>query len=102
MLECIKNANDVVKSTNSKDLVNFAQVKNRIAEYAVLFFVNNNFYQESVIKCEARAIHYGVRFGDVVKSKVGVAQIERKEHAELLVSARMLINLKVEREQNEA
>lgn len=101
MLECIYNATSHIKrcidnkSTGVIDLENQSQVKNRIVEYAALYFVQSNYYSELSIECEDLAIHYNKAIGTVIKKTVGIGQLSDNEYASILKQAKKLIDLKV-------
>ena len=100
MLECVHNASNHIKrcidnkSTGVIDLENKSQVKNRIVEYAALYFVQSNYYSELSIECEDLAIHYNKHIGTVIKKSVGIGQLSDNEYASILKCAKKLIDLK--------
>lgn len=100
MLECIHNATNHIKrcienkSTGVIDLENQSQVKNRIVEYAALYFVQSNYYSELLIECEDLAIHYNKHIGTVIKKSIGIGQLSDNEYASILKHAKKLIDLK--------
>ena len=101
MLECVRNAsNHIKRCVNNKttgviDLNNSAQVKNRIVEYAALYYVQANYYSELVIECEDLAVHHNKHIGAVIKKAVGIGQLSDNEYATILKHAKKLVDLKV-------
>ena len=101
MLECVQNASDHISrciannTTGVIDLENKSQVKNRIVEYAALYFVQANYYSELVIECEDLANHYNKPIGTVVKKSVGIGQLSDTEYASILKCAKKLVDLKM-------
>lgn len=104
MLECVHNASEHInrcianKTTGVIDLENKSQVKNRIVEYAALYFVQSNYYSQLVIECEDLAAHYNKPIGTVIKKSVGIGQLSDKEYASILKCAKKLVDLKVQSE----
>lgn len=104
MLECVHNASDHInrcidnKTTGVIDLENKSQVKNRIVEYAALYFVQSNYYSELVIECEDLANHYDKHIGTIVKKSVGIGRLSDKEYASILKCAKKLVDLKIQSE----
>ena len=85
--------NNIAKnSSGTKDINNRAKLLNRIAEYAVLIFINRNYYKQFTITCYDEVMHYGKPLGTVIKQGIGLAEIEQSKHAEALKYARKLIN----------
>lgn len=101
MLECVHNASDHInrcianKTTGVIDLENKSQVKNRIVEYAALYFVQSNYYSELVIECEDLASHHNKPIGTVIKKTVGIGQLSDSEYASILKCAKKLVDLKM-------
>ena len=104
MLECVHNASDHIKrcitnkTTGVIDLENKSQVKNRIVEYAALYFVQSNYYSELVIECEDLVNHYNKPIGTVIKKSVGIGKLSDKEYASILKCAKKLVDLKIQSE----
>ena len=104
MLECVHNASDHInrcianKTTGVIDLDNKSQVKNRIVEYAALYFVQSNYYSELVIECEDLVMHYGKPIDTVIKKLVGIGQLSDSEYASILKCAKKLVDLKIQSE----
>lgn len=102
MLECVHNASVHInrcianKTTGVIDLENKSQVKNRIVEYAAMYFVQSNYYSELSIECEDLANHYNKSIGTVVKKSVGIGQLSDKEYASILKCAKKLVDLKIQ------
>ena len=98
MLECISIAkkhieNNIAKnSSGTADIDNQAKLSNRIAEYAVLIFINRNYYKQFIITCSDEVMHYNKPLGTVIKQGIGFAEIDQSKHAEALKHARKLIN----------
>lgn len=101
MLECVHNASDhinrciVNNTTGVIDLENKSQVKNRIVEYAAMYFVQSNYYSELSIECEDLAIHYNKPISTVIKKSVGIGQLSDHEYASILKCAKKLVDLKI-------
>lgn len=99
MLDCIKIASSHIKTciknktSGVSDLNNQSKVLNRIAEYAVLIFVNRNYHREMSIECEQLAIHYNKPINTVIKKSVGVGELKASDEAILLKFSRKLIQL---------
>ena len=99
MLECISIAkkhieNNIAKnSSGTKDINNQAKLSNRIAEYAVLIFINRNYYKQFIITCDDEALHYNKPSGTVIKKGIGLGEIDQSKHAEVLKQARKLIQV---------
>lgn len=97
MLECVSVAkkhienNIAENSSGTKDIDNRAKLLNRIAEYAVLSYIRRNYYIESIVSCNDRAVHHAVPLGTILIKGVGLGQIDQKIHAEALRHARQLI-----------
>ena len=97
MLECISIAkkhieNNIAKnSSGTKDIDNRAKLLNRIAEYAVLIFINRNYYKQFIITCNDEVMHYNKPLNTVIKQGMGLGEIEQATHAEALKHARKLI-----------
>lgn len=98
MLECINIAKKHIESNNAKnssgtvDINNTAKLLNRIAEYSVLIFINRNYYRQFIITCNDEVMHYGKPLNTVVKTGIGLGEIDQSTHAEALKHARKLIN----------
>ena len=98
MLECISIAkkhieNNIAKnSSGTADINNQAKLLNRIAEYAVLIFINRNYYKQFIITCDDEVMHYNKPSGTVIKQGIGLGEIDQSKHAEVLKQARKLIN----------
>lgn len=101
MLECVHNASNHIKrcidnkTTGVIDLENKSQVKNRIVEYAALYYVQANYYSELSIECEDLAVHYNKPIGAVIKKAVGIGQLSDNEYASILKHAKKLVDLKM-------
>ena len=97
MLECLAIAkkhieNNIAKnSSGTKDINNRAKLLNRIAEYAVLIFVNRNYYKQFIITCDDEVMHYNKPLNTVIKKGIGLGEIDQSKHAEHLKHARKLI-----------
>lgn len=104
MLECVHNASNHInrcianRTTGVIDLENKSQVKNRIVEYAALYFVQANYYSELVIECEDLVNHYNKPIDTVIKKSVGVDQLSDSEYASILKCAKKLVDLKIQSE----
>ena len=98
MLECISIAkkhieNNIAKnSSGTKDINNQAKLLNRIAEYAVLIFINRNYYKQFIITCDDEVMHYNKPLNTVIKQGMGLGEIDQSKHAEALKYARKLIS----------
>ena len=98
MLECISiakkhiEANIAKNSSGTVDINNQAKLLNRIAEYAVLIFINRNYYKQFIISCDDEVMHYGKPLNTVIKQGIGLGEIDQSKHAEALRHARKLIN----------
>ena len=98
MLECLSIAkkhieNNIAKnSSGTKDINNRAKLLNRIAEYAVLIFINRNYYKQFIISCDDEVLHYNKPLGTVIKQGIGLGEIDQAIHAEALKHARKFIN----------
>jgi len=98
MLECVSIAkkhieNNIAKnSSGTADIDNRAKLLNRIAEYAVLIFINRNYYKQVIISCDDEVMHYGKPLNTVIKQGIGLGEIDQAIHAEHLKHARKLIN----------
>lgn len=101
MLECVHNASNHIKrcinnkTTGVIDLENQSQVKNRIVEYAALYYVQANYYSELSIECEDLAVHYNKSISTVIKKSVGIGQLSDNEYASILKHAKKLVDLKM-------
>lgn len=101
MLECVHNASVHInrcianRTTVVIDLENKSQVKNRIVEYAALYFVQANYYSQLEIECEDLVNHYNKPIGTVIKKSVGIGQLSDSEYASILKHAKKLIDLKM-------
>ena len=97
MLECISIAkkhieNNIAKnSSGTADINNRAKLLNRIAEYAVLIFINRNYYKQFIITCDDEVMHYNKPLNTAIKQGIGLAEIDQSTHAEALKHARKLI-----------
>ena len=97
MLECISIAKKHIESNIAKnssgtaDIDNRAKLLNRIAECAVLIFINRNHYKQITITCDDEVIHYGKPLNAVIKTGVRLGEIDQSIHAEALKHARKLI-----------
>ena len=97
MLECIRIKkkhieNNIAKnSSGTKDINNRAKLLNRISEYAVLIFINRNYYKQFTITCDDEVQHYNKPSGTVIKQGIGLGEIDQSTHAEALKHARKLI-----------
>ena len=100
MLECVHNASNHIKrcidnkSVGVIDLENKSQVKNRIVEYAALYFVQSNYYSELLIECEDLVSHHNKSIGTVIKKSVGIGQLSDNDYASILKCAKKLVDLK--------
>ena len=98
MLECISIAkkhieNNIAKnSSGTVDINNKAKLLNRIAEYAVLIFINRNYYKQFIITCDDEVMHYNKPLSTVIKKGLCLGEINQSTHAEALKHARKLIN----------
>ncbi len=98
MLECLSIAkkhieNNIAKnSSGTADINNRSKLLNRIVEYAVLIFINRNYYKQFIITCDDEIMHYGKPLNTIIKTGVGLGEIDQKIHAEHLKHARKLIN----------
>lgn len=98
MLECISIAKNHIETNIAKnssgtiDIDNTAKLLNRIAEYAVLIFVNRNYYKQFIISCDDEVMHYNKPLNTVIKTGVGLGEIDQSTHAGHLKHARKLIN----------
>ena len=98
MLECISIAkkhieNNIAKnSSGTKDINNRAKLLNRIAEYAVLIFINRNYYKQFIITCSDEVMHYNKPLNTAIKKGLCLGEINQSTHAEALKHARKLIN----------
>ena len=98
MLECVSIAKKHIESNIAKnssgtvDIDNRAKLFNRIAEYAVLIFINRNYYKQVTITCDDELMHYGKPLNTVIKTGIGLGEIDQSAHAEALKHARKLIN----------
>jgi len=98
MLECVSIAkkhieNNIAKnSSGTADIDNRAKLLNRIAEYAVLIFINRNYYKQVIISCDDEVMHYGKPLNTVIKQGIGMGEIDQSIHAEALKHARKLIS----------
>lgn len=98
MLECVSIAKKHIESNIAKnssgtvDIDNQAKLLNRIAEYAVLIFINRNYYKQSIVTCDDEVMHYGKPLNTVIKTGAGLGEIDQSIQAEALKHARKLIN----------
>lgn len=97
MLECVSIAkkhieNNIAKnSSGTVDINNQAKLLNRIAEYAVLIFINRNYYKQFIITCDDEVMHYNKPLNTVIKKGLCLGEIEQSKHAQALRHARKLI-----------
>lgn len=97
MLECVSVAkkhieNNIAKnSSGTKDINNQAKLLNRIAEYAVLIFINRNYYKQFIVTCDDEVMHYNKPLNTVIKKGLGLGEIDQSKHAESLRHVRKLI-----------
>lgn len=97
MLECISIAKKHIESNIAKnssgtvDIDNRSKLLNRIAEYTVLIFINRNYYKQFIISCDDEVMHYNKPLGSVIKTGIGLGEIDQSIHAEHLKHARKLI-----------
>ena len=97
MLECLSIAkkhiesNIAKNSSGTKDIDNRAKLLNRIAEYAVLIFINRNYYKQFIITCDDEVMHYNKPLNTVIKKGLGLGEVDQSTHAESLRHARKLI-----------
>ena len=97
MLECVSIAkkhieNNIAKnSSGTVDINNTAKLLNRIAEYAVLIFVNRNYYKQFIITCDDEVMYYNKPLNTVIKTGLGLGEIDQLTHAKSLRHARQLI-----------
>ena len=97
MLECISIAkkhieNNIAKnSSGTVDINNRTKLLNRIAEYAVLIFINRNYYKQFIITCDDEVQHYGKPLNTAIKKGLCLGEIDQSKHAEALKHARKLI-----------
>ena len=98
MLECVSIAKNHIEnniarnSSGIKDIDNQAKLLNRVAEYAVLIFINRNYYRQFVISCDDEVMHYNKPINTVIKTGLGLGEIDQATHAKSLKHARKLIN----------
>ena len=89
LIECYVSAHKHIvnclfkNSSGVKDLDNDSKIKNRIVEYAVMYYVNANFYTEYVSECKESAMHHGVMVGTVIKNQVGLGQLPIQQLARI-------------------
>lgn len=97
MLECIGISkkhieNNIAKnSSGTVDINNRAKLLNRIAEYAVLIFINRNYYKQFIITCDDEVMHYNKPLNTVIKKGLCLGEIDQSLLAESLRHARKLI-----------
>lgn len=97
MLECVSIAKKHIESNIAKnssgtaDIDNKAKLLNRIAEYAVLIFINRNYYKQFIISCDDEVTHYNKPLNTVIKKGLCLGEIDQSKHAEALKHARKLI-----------
>ena len=97
MLECVSISkkhieNNIAKSSSgTKDINNRAKLLNRIAEYAVLIYVNRNYYKQFIITCDDEVMHYNKPLNTVIKKGLCLGEVDQSIHAEALKHARQLI-----------
>ena len=98
MLECVSIAkkhieNNIAKnSSGTADIDNQTKLLNRIAEYAVLIFINRNYYKQFIITCDIEVMYYGKPLYTVIKQGIGLGEIDQSIQAEALIHARKLIS----------
>ena len=98
MLECVSIAkkhieNNIAKnSSGTKDIDNRSKLLNRIAEYAVLIFINRNYYKQVIVSCDDEVMHYGKPLNTVIKAGLGLGETDQSIHAEALKHSRKLIS----------
>jgi hypothetical protein len=98
MIECVNIAKKHIESNIAKnssgtaDIDNQAKLLNRIAEYAVLIFINRNYYKQLTISCDVEVIYYGKPLNTVIEQGIGLGEIDQSVHAEALKHARKLIS----------
>ena len=98
MLECVSIAkkhieNNIAKNSGGTvDIDNRAKLLNRIAEYAVLIFINRNYHKQFTITCYDEVQHYNKPLNTVIKQGIGLGEIDHAVHAEALKHARKLIS----------
>ena len=98
MLECVSISkkhieNNIAKnSSGTVDIDNRAKLLNRIAEYAVLIYVNRNYHKQFTITCDDEVMYYNKPLNTVIKQGIGLGEINQSLHAEALKHARKLIN----------
>ena len=98
MPECVIIAkkhieNNIAKnSSGTVDINNRSKLLNRIAEYAVLIFINRNYHKQVIITCNDEVMHYNKPLNTVIKQGIGLGEINQSKHAEALKHARKLIN----------
>lgn len=85
-------ANIAKNSSGTKDINNRAKLLNRVAEYAVLIFINRNYYKQFTITCDDEVQHYNKPLNTVIKKGLCLGEIDQSKHAEALKYARKLIN----------
>ena len=97
LLECVNQSkqhidhNIEIKSTGVRDLINKHCVNNRIAEYAVLYYVQANYCTEDIVSGTDCCEHYGASEGTILIKNVGISILKSSEHAKLLIDARNLV-----------
>lgn len=97
MLECVSIAKKHIESNIAKnssgtvDINNRAKLLNRIAEYAVLIFINRNYYKQFIISCDDEVMHYNKPLNTVIKKGLCLGEIDQSTHAKSLRHARKLI-----------
>jgi len=84
---CIDN-----ETRGVRDLDNKTKVKNRIIEYAKMYYVEANYWVVDRIECQARAYHYGVPMGTEIKHPVSITSFTVAEQAKLLNDFRNAYN----------
>ena len=98
MLECLSIAKKHIESNIAKnssgtaDINSRVKLLNRITEYAVLIFINRNYYKQFIIKCDDEVIHHNKPLNTVIKQGIGLGEIDQSKHAQALKHARKLIN----------
>ena len=87
MLECLSIAkkhieNNIAKNSSGTIYIdNTAKLLNRIAEYAVLIFVNRNYYKQFIITCDDEVMHYNKPLNTVIKKGLCLGEINQSKHA---------------------
>lgn len=85
------NHNIEIKSSGVRDLVNQRCIDNRIAQYAVIYYIHANYYAEDVVYGADRCNHYGVKEGTVLIKHTGMGKNSNSKRVKLLIEARKLV-----------